>query len=114
MVGLDPHSMRVVKDLLRNQARTGTTVFMSTHTLSLAEEIADRIGVIQGGQLGFIGSLAELSPRTARGRIAGAAVLGSNGGTHSIARRFVAGTCRLGLSQHRSPEPTRTLVADPL
>lgn len=60
MVGLDPHSMRVVKDLLRRRANEGTTVFMSTHTLSLAEEIADRIGVFKDGVLQFVGSFREL------------------------------------------------------
>jgi ABC-2 type transport system ATP-binding protein len=59
-VGLDPLSIRVVKDLLRQQADQGTTVFMSTHTLSLVEEIADRIGVLRAGQLQFCGTLAEL------------------------------------------------------
>jgi ABC-2 type transport system ATP-binding protein len=60
MVGLDPRSMRMVKDLLRQQAQRGTTVFMSTHTLSIAEEIADRIGVIDHGKLLFLGTVAEL------------------------------------------------------
>jgi ABC-2 type transport system ATP-binding protein len=60
MVGLDPRSMRMVKDLLRGKARQGTTVFMSTHTLSIAEEIADRIGVIDQGKLLFLGTVAEL------------------------------------------------------
>jgi ABC-2 type transport system ATP-binding protein len=64
MVGLDPHSMRVVKDLLRQQADAGVTVFMSTHTLSLAEELADRIAVIQTGRLQFVGSLDELRAHT--------------------------------------------------
>jgi ABC-2 type transport system ATP-binding protein len=63
-VGLDPQTLRVVKDLLRRQADRGTTVFMSTHTLSLVEEIADRIGVITTGQLQFVGSLAELRSRS--------------------------------------------------
>jgi ABC-2 type transport system ATP-binding protein len=66
MVGLDPHSMRVVKDLLRHQAEQGVTVFMSTHTLSLAEEIADRIGVIQTGRVQFVGSLEQLRAHTHR------------------------------------------------
>ena len=57
MVGLDPKSIRLVKDLLREQARTGTTVFMSTHTLAVAEEIGDRIGILLGGKLKFIGPL---------------------------------------------------------
>ena len=60
MVGLDPHSMRVVKDLLRREASRGTTVFMSTHTLPLAEEIADRIGVIHSGELQFFGTVNQL------------------------------------------------------
>lgn len=60
MVGLDPKSTRVVKDLLQALSRGGTTVFMSTHTLSIAEEIADRIGIIDGGQLRFLGTVGEL------------------------------------------------------
>jgi ABC-2 type transport system ATP-binding protein len=60
MVGLDPRSMRMVKDLLQVVARRGTTVFMSTHTLSIAEEIADRIGVIDRGRLLFLGTVREL------------------------------------------------------
>ena len=60
MVGLDPKSIRLVKDLLREQARAGTTVFMSTHTLAVAEEIGDRIGILMNGKLQFIGTLAEL------------------------------------------------------
>ncbi len=60
MVGLDPRSVRMVKDLLRSRAAAGTTVFMSTHTLAVAEEIADRIGIVNHGRLHFLGTLAEL------------------------------------------------------
>ncbi len=60
MVGLDPKSVRLVKDLLRARASAGRTVFMSTHTLSVAEEIADRIGIIHHGKLLFLGTLKEL------------------------------------------------------
>jgi ABC-2 type transport system ATP-binding protein len=60
MVGLDPRSMRLVKDILREETRQGTTVFMSTHTLAVAEEIADRIGVITNGHLLFLGTVADL------------------------------------------------------
>jgi ABC-2 type transport system ATP-binding protein len=60
MVGLDPRSMRMVKDLLRVQSSTGTTVFMSTHILTVAEEIADRIGILDRGRLQFLGSVAQL------------------------------------------------------
>ncbi|HJN10952.1 MAG: ABC transporter ATP-binding protein [Pirellulaceae bacterium] len=63
MVGLDPRSMRLVKDILREETRQGTTVFMSTHTLAVAEEIADRIGVITNGHLLFLGTVADLRAR---------------------------------------------------
>ena len=60
MVGLDPHSARLVKNLLRDEARNGKVVFMSTHTLSVAEEIADRIGILHHGKLRFLGTVATL------------------------------------------------------
>lgn len=60
MVGLDPRSARLVKNLLRQQADRGATVFVSTHTLAVAEEVADRIGIIDGGRLKFLGTVAEL------------------------------------------------------
>jgi ABC-2 type transport system ATP-binding protein len=60
MVALDPRSVRMVKDLLRAQVATGTTVFMSTHTLAIAEEIADRIGIMNHGRLHFLGTVSEL------------------------------------------------------
>ncbi|MDD2710278.1 MAG: ABC transporter ATP-binding protein [Verrucomicrobiae bacterium] len=60
MVGLDPRHGRLVKDALRNFAGRGGTVFLSTHVLSVAEELADRIGIINHGRLAACGSLAEL------------------------------------------------------
>ena len=60
MVGLDPRSARVVKDQLRALARDGTAIFMSTHTLGVAEELADRIGIITHGNLVALGTLEEL------------------------------------------------------
>jgi len=60
MVGLEPHSARLVKDLLRARTQAGATVFLSTHMLALAEEIADRIGILNHGRLMFLGTLAEL------------------------------------------------------
>ena len=63
MVGLDPKSIRLVKDLLRAQAAAGTTVFMSTHALEVAEEIGDRIGIIVGGRIKFLGTLAALKEK---------------------------------------------------
>lgn len=60
MVGLDPRSMRIVKTVLRREANDGASVFLSTHTLSVAEEIADRIGIIYHGKLRFLGTMPEL------------------------------------------------------
>ncbi len=60
MVGLDPHSIRLVKDLLKSYAQQGKVVVMSTHTLSVAEEIADRVGVMRNGKLVFEGRVEEL------------------------------------------------------
>jgi ABC-2 type transport system ATP-binding protein len=60
MMGLDPLSVRTVKDLLRSCAAAGTTVFLSTHTLAVAEELAERIGILNNGHLRFLGTLAEL------------------------------------------------------
>jgi ABC-2 type transport system ATP-binding protein len=60
MVGLDPRTARLIKDLLRERCRRGTAVLMSTHTLSVAEEIAHRVGIIHRGKLIAAGSLEEL------------------------------------------------------
>ncbi|MGC9327986.1 MAG: ABC transporter ATP-binding protein [Candidatus Hinthialibacter sp.] len=60
MVGLDPRSSRVVKDLLKRKSREGMTIFLSTHTLDVAEELCDRIGIIQRGRLIALGAMKEL------------------------------------------------------
>lgn len=57
--GLDPHNVRLVKDLLREKTRRGHTVFLSTHSLAIAEEIADLIGIIDAGKLLHIGTVPE-------------------------------------------------------
>jgi ABC-2 type transport system ATP-binding protein len=61
LVGLDPKSSRLVKDLLRERAAQGATVFMSTHMISVADETADRIGIIRRGEL-----IADASPEELR------------------------------------------------
>jgi ABC-2 type transport system ATP-binding protein len=65
MVGLDPRSVRIVKDLLAARTREGMTVFMSTHTLAMAEEMADRVGIMVRGQLRFLGTVTELRTQMA-------------------------------------------------
>jgi len=63
MVGLDPKSIRLVKDILRERADEGATIFMSTHTLNLAEEVSDRIGIIHRGQLVGLGTVDEINSK---------------------------------------------------
>lgn len=65
MVGLDPRSTRVMKDIFRETAARGGAVFMSTHTLDIAEHLADRIGIIHRGRLVGLGTLAELRRKSA-------------------------------------------------
>lgn len=60
MVGLDPRTARLIKDNLKERCRSGGAVFMSTHTLAVAEEIASLVGIIHEGELVACGSLAEL------------------------------------------------------
>jgi ABC-2 type transport system ATP-binding protein len=60
MVGLDPQHARIVKDLLKERARAGMAVLLSTHQLSVAEEMADRIGIMHQGRLIALGSREEL------------------------------------------------------
>ncbi|MEX0601796.1 MAG: ABC transporter ATP-binding protein [Bacteroidota bacterium] len=60
MVGLDPRSAKIVKEALKQKSQEGVTVFMSTHSLQVAEELCDRIGIIKGGRLIFSDSQREL------------------------------------------------------
>lgn len=60
MVGMDPIGARMFKALLRSLTLRGKTVFMSTHSLEVAEELCDRIGIILGGTLISLGTLTEL------------------------------------------------------
>jgi ABC-2 type transport system ATP-binding protein len=60
MIGLDPHSIRLVKDLLKREVAAGMCVLMSTHTLQAAEEIANRVGIMNHGSLLFDGTVELL------------------------------------------------------
>lgn len=60
MVGLDARGMRQVKELFRQVARDGCTVLLSTHTMATAQEICDRIGILNKGKLVAVGDINEL------------------------------------------------------
>jgi ABC-2 type transport system ATP-binding protein len=63
MVGLDPRSARLLKDLLRTFVAQGGTVFLSTHTLEVAEALCDRIAIISEGKIIALGTMDELRAR---------------------------------------------------
>ncbi|MDZ4786906.1 MAG: ABC transporter ATP-binding protein [bacterium] len=64
MVGLDPRGARMFKDALREFADRGMTIFLSTHSLDVAEELADRLAIIQKGKIISIGTLNEIKARS--------------------------------------------------
>ena len=60
MVGLDPEAAFIVKEIMKERAASGKTVFFSTHVMEVAEKICDRIGIINHGKLIFTGTMDEL------------------------------------------------------
>lgn len=60
MIGLDPQSAFVVKKLLREKADNGFTIFMSTHSLNVVEEICTHVGIINNGKIIFDGTIETL------------------------------------------------------
>ena len=67
MVGLDPRGARLIKELLRAFTRQGGTVFLSTHTLEVAEALCDRIAILHGGRIRAMGTMDELRAEAAAG-----------------------------------------------
>jgi ABC-2 type transport system ATP-binding protein len=66
-VGLDPRSARTLKDTFRDLTADGAAVFLSTHTLAIAEEVADRIAIIDRGSLVACGTADEIRGADRRG-----------------------------------------------
>src|SRR5215207_3958730 len=66
-VGLDPKSIKILRDLFVEYTRRGNTIMMSTHTLEVAERLCDRIGIIQGGKIRALGTMDELRADSAAG-----------------------------------------------
>ncbi len=59
-VGLDPRSARLIKDILQQVARRGTSIFMSTHILEIAERMCDRVFIINEGSIIAAGTMDDL------------------------------------------------------
>ncbi len=64
MVGLDPKGAKLVKDIFRDWARGGATVFISTHTLTLAQEVCGEVAIVDRGRIVASGTSEELGRKT--------------------------------------------------
>jgi ABC-2 type transport system ATP-binding protein len=60
MVGLDPKGINLVKRIFRQKSEEGVTIFLSTHTLEIAQQLCHRLGIINEGKLIAMGTLSEL------------------------------------------------------
>jgi ABC-2 type transport system ATP-binding protein len=62
MVGLDPRGARLIKQVFRDLAAEGRTVFLSTHTMEVAAEVCDRLAIIHKGRIAVLGTVQEIVP----------------------------------------------------
>lgn len=99
MSGLDPMGRREVRDLIQELKEDGKTIFFSTHILSDAEVLCDRVAVLNKGELRGIGSIAELKRRTA-----GRCEIQWNGAPEALRG--------LAIESHSAAGQTRALVAE--
>jgi ABC-2 type transport system ATP-binding protein len=60
MVGLDPKGAKLVKDIFKEWANDGSTVFMSTHTLALAQEVCEEVAIVNKGRIAALGTSEDL------------------------------------------------------
>lgn len=67
MVGLDPKSARIVKELFKSKAENGTTIFLSTHSMEIAEELCNRISIIVEGKIIATGTVESLHDKAEHG-----------------------------------------------
>lgn len=69
MVGLDPHGARQIKNRFRSIADEGRTVFLSTHSLDVAQEVCDRVGILFKGRLVALGTVQEMLDQQNQGNL---------------------------------------------
>jgi ABC-2 type transport system ATP-binding protein len=67
MVGLDPKSARIVKEMFKSKAESGTTIFLSTHSMEIAEELCHRVCIIRNGRIIAGGSVEALKQQARAG-----------------------------------------------
>lgn len=60
LIGLDPKSALILKNMMKEHAKEGNTVFFSTHVLEIAEKLCDKVAIIDHGKIVFCGTLEEL------------------------------------------------------
>lgn len=65
LVGLDPKSARLVKNIYSEMSKNGTTIFLSTHILEIAEKLCSRLAIINKGKIIALGTLDELKKQSA-------------------------------------------------
>jgi ABC-2 type transport system ATP-binding protein len=94
-VGLDPRSVRLLKDVLRRLSAGGTTVFLSTHSLDIAQEVAQRIGIVDHGRLIGCGTLEALRRQA-----------DSNGSLEEVFLRLTEEAATDAKNLNGQPEPT--------
>ncbi len=82
MVGLDPKSARLVKDVFKRLSENGVTLFMCTHVLEIAERLCHRVGIVQRGCLTRVGTVAELRGQSTEGGSLEDIFLALTGGDH--------------------------------
>ena len=59
-VGLDPKAVFDMKEIMRNMAKEGKTIFFSTHILDVAEKLCDRVAIIKSGEIVKIGKMKDI------------------------------------------------------
>lgn len=63
LIGLDPKSALILKNMMKDHAKSGNTVFFSTHVLEIAEKLCDKVAIIDQGKIVFYGTLEELKTK---------------------------------------------------
>ncbi|MBQ8132219.1 MAG: ABC transporter ATP-binding protein [Bacilli bacterium] len=63
LIGLDPKSALILKNMMKEHAKSGNTVFFSTHVLEIAEKLCDKVAIIDHGEIVFFGTLEKLKEK---------------------------------------------------